>query len=262
MGKIRVADVGTSHVLAVLTPIWLTKSETARRVRQRIGTVMKWAVAQGWRQDNPADAIAQALPKQDRTQKHRKSLPYDDVKCCIDTVKASNATMATKLCFELLVLCVTRSGEARMARWDEFDLERAEWAIPSERMKSKKIHRIPLSPRALEIMRDARALSDGTGLVFEGSRAGKELSENTMNKLLRELGYDVHIHGFRTSFKTWCQERTNVSNEVSEAALAHVKRDKAEAAYARSDLFDKRCKLMDRWAIFLSEYKSNVVRIS
>ena len=259
MGKIRVADVGTSDVLAVLTPIWLTKSETARRVRQRIGTVMKWAVAQGWRQDNPADAIAQALPKQDRTQKHRKSLPYDDVKSCIDTVKTSNAATATKLCFELLVLCVSRSGEARMARWEEFDLEKAEWTIPAERMKAKKVHRVPLSHRALEILQEAKTLGDGTGIVFEGSRAGRPLSENTMNKLLRELGYDVDVHGFRTSFKTWCQERTNVSNEVSEAALAHVKRDKAEAAYARSDLFDKRRKLMDEWGSFLTRSENDRV---
>ena len=262
MGNIKVADVTTADVLAVLTPIWLTKGETARRVRQRIGTVMKWAVAQGWRQDNPADAIAQALPKQDRTQKHRKSLSYGDVASCIETVHRSKAASSTKLCFELLVLCVTRSGEARLARWDEIDLEKAEWTIPGERMKAKKPHRVPLSSRAVDVLREAQSLDDGSGLVFPGTRSGKPLSDATLRKLVRELGYDVDIHGFRTSFKTWCQERTNVPSEVSEFALAHVKRDKAEAAYARSDLFDKRRKLMERWAGFLGERGGNIVRIA
>lgn len=264
MGKIKVADVTTADVLAVLTPIWLTKAETARRVRQRIGTVMKWAVAQGWRQDNPADAIAQALPKQDRTQKHRKSLPYDEVAACIETVQGSKATLATKLCFELLVLCATRSGEARLARWEEIDLERAEWTIPGELMKAKKPHRIPLSSRAVDVFREAKKLDDGSGLVFPGTRSGKPLSDMTLSKLVRELGYDVDIHGFRTSFKTWCQERTNTPREVSEMALAHTIRDKSEAAYARSDLFEKRRALMERWAIFISNkfFESNIVAIN
>lgn len=261
IGKIKVADVTTADVLAVLTPIWLTKAETARRVRQRIGTVMKWAVAQGWRQDNPADAIAQALPKQDRTQKHRKSLPYDEVAPCIDTVHASKAGQATKLCFELLVLCATRSGEARLARWDEINLDKAEWTIPGERMKAKKPHRIPLSSRAVDVLRKAKELNDGSGMVFPGTKAGKPLSDMTLSKLVRELGYDVDIHGFRTSFKTWCQERTNTPREVSEMALAHTIRDKSEAAYARSDLFEKRRKLMERWASFLSENEAKVVRL-
>lgn len=239
-------------VLAVLTPIWLAKAETARRVRQRIGTVMKWVVAQGWRQDNPADAIAQALPKQDRTQKHRKALPYNNVASVIEAVRRSKAALATKLCFELLVLCASRSGEVRLARWAEIDLDNAEWTLPAERVKSKRLHRIPLAPRAVEVLREAQRLDDGSGLVFPGTRSGKPLSDMTLRKLLRELGFEADVHGFRTSFKTWCQERTNTAREVSEAALAHTIRDKAEAAYARSDLFEKRRKLMKRWAAFLS----------
>ena len=259
MGKLSVADVGTADVLAVLTPIWLTKAETARRVRQRIGVVMKWAVAQGWRQDNPADAISNALPKQDRTQKHRKSLPYNEVSSCIAAVKASKAATSTKLCFELLVLCASRSGEARLARWDEIDLDAAEWTIPAERMKAKRDHRIPLSGRAVELLREARVLDDGLGLVFPGTKSGKPLSDATLSKLVRELGFDVDVHGFRTSFKTWTQEQTNTPREVSEAALAHTVRNKAEAAYARSDLFEKRRKLMERWASYLEGNSSNVI---
>lgn len=253
IGKIAVSEVTTADVLAVLTPIWLQKPETARRVRQRIGTVLKWAVARGWRQDNPADAISEALPKHDRRQQHRKSLPYGEVGACIEAVQASGASLSTKLAFELLVLTASRSGEVRGAHWEEVDLDKAEWIIPPERMKAKRAHRIPLVPRAVAILRNAKALDDGSGLIFTGARYGKPLSDMTLSKLVKELGFDTHIHGFRTSFKTWCQERTNFAREVSEMALAHTIKDKAEAAYARSDLFDKRRTLMERWAGFISQ---------
>lgn len=251
IGKVKVAEVTTADVLAVLSPIWTTKPETARRVKQRLGTVLKWAVAQGWRQDNPAEAIGQALPKHERTKAQRKALPYQDVAECIATVQRSNAGIATKLAFELLVLTATRSGEVRNTVWSEFDLVKAEWIIPASRMKAKKEHRIPLCIRALEILEQAKALGE-TGLVFEGTKRGKALSDATMSKLVKELGYDVDIHGFRTSFRTWTQEQTNFPREVAESALAHSLKDKAEAAYARSDLFDKRRMMMDAWAAFLA----------
>ncbi|MCG3267904.1 integrase arm-type DNA-binding domain-containing protein [Yoonia sp. I 8.24] len=251
IGKVKVADVTTADVLAVLTPIWTTKPETARRVKQRLGTVLKWAVAQGWRQDNPAEAINQALPKHDRTKAQRKALPYKEVASCISSVQSSNAGMATKLAFELLVLTATRSGEVRHAVWSEFDLVNAEWVIPVTRMKAKKEHRIPLCDRALKLLEQAKALGD-TDLVFEGTKRGKALSDATMSKLVKELGFDVDVHGFRTSFRTWTQEQTNFPREVAEAALAHTIKDKAEAAYARSDLFEKRRMMMDAWAAFLT----------
>ena len=128
------------------------------------------------------------------------------------------------------------------------DLERALWVIPAKRMKAKREHRVPLSARAIEVLQDARALGDGTGLVFPGTRHGKPLSDMTLSKLVKELGFEADVHGFRTSFKTWAQERTSTPREVSEAALAHIVRDKAEAAYARSDLFEKRRRLMEGWA--------------
>jgi integrase len=251
LGSLKVSEVSTADVLAVLQPIWLEKSETARRVRQRIGTVMKWAVAKGWRQDNPADAIGQALPKQDRTPTHRKALPYQEVAGFLDTLRASNAGNFTKLALELVILTASRSGEVRLADWSEIDLDAGIWTRPAERMKAKKEHRVPLSPRAIEILNEARALGSGIGLVFPGTRPGKPLSDMTLTKLVRELGYDAHVHGFRTSFKTWSQERTNVPGEVSEAALAHAIKDKSEAAYARSDLFEKRRKQMDSWEGFI-----------
>jgi hypothetical protein len=144
MGKLKVSEVTSADVLAVLQPIWLEKPETARRVRQRIGTVMKWAVANGWRQDNPAQTISEALPKQDRTPSHRKALPYDQVSEFLETQKASNAGEHTKLALELLILTASRSGEIRLADWSEVDLENAVWTRPASRMKSKKEHRVPL----------------------------------------------------------------------------------------------------------------------
>ncbi len=265
IGSRKMADVTTADVLAVLTPIWLAKPETARRVRQRIGTVMKWAVAQGWRQDNPAESIAQALPKADTTKAHRKALPYQEVAGCIAAVQASGAGKATKLALEFLILCASRSGEVREARWDEFDLHgardvtraaRATWEIPGSRMKTKKPHRVPLSLRALEVLREAEALADGSGLVFPGTRKGKPLSDMTLSKLVKELGFDADVHGFRTSFRTWAQEQTNFPREVAEAALAHIVKDKAERAYARSDVFERRRKMMESWARYLVLHQS------
>lgn len=251
MGKIRVADVTTGDVLAVLSPIWTEKPETAARVRQRIGTVMKWAVAQGWRQDNPAESIAQALPKRDRTLiEHRKALTYSEVANCIRTVQASDAGLSTKLAFEFLVLTATRSGEARGATWGE--INGTVWTIPADRMKAKRELRVPLSPRAVAILQQAKALGNGQGFVFPGTKEGKALSDMTLSKLVKELGFAADIHGFRTSFRTWAQERTNFPREVAEAALAHTIKDKAEAAYARSDLFEKRRKMMEAWASFIA----------
>ncbi|WP_299351565.1 site-specific integrase [uncultured Shimia sp.] len=270
MGNLKVADVTTADVLKVLTPIWTRKPETARRVRQRIGTIMKWAVAQGWRQDNPAEAIAQALPKQDKTQKHRKALPYSEVANCLEVVKSSQASATTKLALEFLVLTATRSGETRLARWAEFDFHGATsvsdaaiatWVVPPERMKAKKEHRIPISDRALELLKEAEAMSDDSDCVFPGNQRGKPLSDMTLSKLIKELGFDADVHGFRTSFRTWAQERTNFPREVAEAALAHTIKDKSEAAYARSDLFEKRRQMMDSWATYLASEKPKIARI-
>jgi integrase len=264
IGALKVGEVTTSDVLAVLSPIWTAKPETAARVRQRIGTVMKWAVAQGWRQDNPAQSIAEALPKRDKSlQQHRKALTYAEVADCLKVVQASSAGLSTKLAMEFLVLTATRSGEARGATWAEIDLGASPcWTIPASRMKAKRDHRIPLAPRAVEILAQAKGLTDGTGLVFPGTKTGRPLSDMTLSKLVKELGFDADVHGFRTSFRTWAQERTNFPREVAEAALAHTIKDKAEAAYARSDMFEKRRKMMDAWAAYLAQEATKVLNFS
>lgn len=255
-GRTKISDVSTSDVLAALSPIWVSKQETARRVRQRIGTVMKWAVAKGWRRDDPTASIAAALPKQNRAASNRKALAYADVGGCLAAVQASKAGAMTKLAIEFLVLTATRSGEVRLASWPEVDLDGAEWAIPAARMKMKRDHRVPLSPRAVEVLEAAKTLGDGSALVFPGTRRGRPLSDMTLSKLVKELGFAADVHGFRTSFRTWVQEKTEFPREVAEAALAHVVGNQVEAAYARSDLFEKRRAMMEAWAAFLGEVKA------
>lgn len=276
-GKRKVSEVRTSDVLTALSPIWIEKPETARRVRQRIGTVMKWCVAKGWCQFNPAQDVAQALPRHEKTKEHRAALPYSEVAACIATVQASKASIFTKLCFEFLVLTAVRSGEARGAVWDEITLiydhpeddrpSSGIWTLPAERMKAKRAHKIPLSQRAIDILLEAKTLNEALGeaasahLVFPGAKPGRPMSDMTMSKLLKELGFKTTVHGFRTSFRMWTQERTNFPREVAEAALAHTLRDKAEAAYARSDLFEIRTDMMAAWARYLAQESADVVAL-
>lgn len=245
VGQKGVDEITTSDVMAVLLPIWTSKAETARRVRQRIGTVMKWAVAKGYRPDNPASgAIGAALPKNSGTRQHFRALTHSKVRSALDTVRASSAWAPTKLAFEFLVLTAARSGEVRGARWEEIDFESATWTVPANRMKAARKHRVPIP--ALKVLRRAQELADGTGLVFT-SPTGRILSPSTLSKLPRELGIRAVPHGFRTSFRVWCGG-AGVAREVAEAALAHVIRDKVEAAYARETLFARRREVMEAWA--------------
>ncbi len=256
----RVDAIESGDVLAVLAPIWNTKRETARRVRQRIGAVMKWAIAEGHRKDNPVDAIGAALPKNGARKRHHRALPYGRVADALAAVRAGGAYVHTKLAFEFLVLTAARSGEVRGATWDEIDMGERLWTVPADRMKAGREHRVPLSARALAVLREAMEYRDGSGLVFPSAR-GRLQSDSTMSKLLRETGIEAVPHGFRSSFRDWAGERTHTPHAVMEAALAHTIRDKAEAAYARSDLLDKRRDLMDAWARFVTMDTRKVVAI-
>ena len=204
----------------------------------------------GYRPDNPVgDALGQALGRQQTVVQHMRALlPHGAVADALATVRASPAAVTTKDAFEFLVLTAARSGEVRLATWDEMDLDAGVWTIPAARMKAKRDHhRVPLSGRALAILHDVQRLSDSTGLVFR-SRRGKPLSTVTLSKLIKELGIAAVPHGFRSSFRDWAAERTNTPREVVEAALAHTVQNPTEAAYARSDLFERRRRLMDDWA--------------
>ena len=261
IGARGVNEITSNDVIAVLGPIWHDKPTTAKRVRQRIGAVLTWAVAQGLRPDNPADAVKAVLPKHNGNgaQAHR-ALPYCEVADAIAAVRASSADTSTKLAFEFAVLTAARAGEVRLATWTEIDMDAATWTVPGERMKAGREHRVPLSPRAVEVLGEARALRSRRGdLVFRGRRGA--MADSAMTHMLRRVGIDATAHGFRASFRVWAQERTNIPREVCEAALAHTLKDKAEAAYARSDLFEKRRELMERWARYLNPTPADVVSL-
>lgn len=247
----RVSKIHSGDVMDVLRPIWNAKRETARRVRQRIAAVMKWAIAQGYRADNPAgEQVLQALPKNGVKRKHQPALPHGRVGWAVEMIRATDAWPSTKLAFEFLVLTASRSGEVRLTSWKEIDLEEAEWTIPGERMKANREHRVPLSGRALEVLSEAGQFSSGSQLVFP-SPTGKPLSNATLSKLCRDNAIGAVPHGFRSSFRDWCGE-TGQARDVAEQALAHVIKNKAEAAYARSDLFDRRRNLMEAWAEYIT----------
>ena len=254
IGELPVSEITPGHVMSVLLPIWNDKRETARRVKQRISAICRWAVAQGYRTDDPAGIMVDAaLPRNAVKRRPMPALPYEEVANCIAKVKASRrASASSKLALEFLVLTAARSAEMRKATWAEIDIEGATWTVPAERMKANREHRVPLSGRAVEVIAEAAELSDGTEWVFPGVRPGRPLSENTHAKLLRELGFDAVTHGFRSSFRDWASEQTHTPHAVMEAALAHSIRNRAEAAYARSDLFDKRRALMETWADYLA----------
>ena len=260
IGHKRINAITTSDILALLLPHWHDRMETMRRVKQRIGAVMKWAIANGYREDDPTITLSAALPKNGVGRHHHKALPYAEVSSAIEKVRASGAYWATVACFEFMTLTAVRSGEARLARWDDIDLETATWAIPGESMKSKRPHRVPLSNRALEILKDASRYADRSGLVFPGMSC-KALSKNALSKLLVETNIGCVPHGMRSSFRQWAAERTNQPREVCELALAHVNSNRIEAAYQRSDLFELRRRLMAQWAGYLAAEKAAVTAI-
>ena len=246
IGARPVSEVTSGEVLDVLTPIWHTKAQTARRVRERMRAVLEWAVAVELRSDNPCDRISAVLGPQQAAVEHMRALPHRDAAAAVARVRASAGAPAPKLAFEFLVLTAARWGEVREAAWTEIDTAAAVWTIPAARMKAKRAHRVPLSRRAVEILDAARTLGDGP-LVFP-SRRGAPLSEKSLRRLLERLDVAGVPHGFRSTFRDWAAEETDHRREVIEAALAHVVTNKVEAAYARSDLFERRRWLMGDWA--------------
>lgn len=259
IGDLKVDEIDTTHMLDVLKPIWLEKAVTASRVRQRMSAVFTWSIAKRWRTDNPADSVASALPKQSSKVKPRKSLDYREVQNFIQTVQNSDTMMSIKLALEFTILTATRPSEAREAKWSE--IKESTWIVPSERMKERVEHRVPLSSRCLEILAEAKTISDGSDYIFLGGKAGRAVTETAVRKALKRSDFDLHVHGFRTSFRTWTQEKTNYAREVAEMALAHKLKDKAEAAYARSDLFEQRKSLMEDWARYVSTDEAKIISL-
>ena len=253
LANMLISEIKSSHVMEVLIPIWVEKPETGKQVREHISMVMEWAKAEGCRTDNPADkAILKALPKHGR-KNHFKALPFAELGRAIGKVRSTDAHPSTTLAFEFIALTACRSGEARLATWDELDLDAATWTIPASKMKNGLEHRVPLSNAALDVLRKAKELGDGTGLVFPSVR-GKLMSDSTVSKLLRDHSMQTTPHGLRSAFRDWAAECSNEPREIAEYALAHVEGSAAELAYRRTDYFDRRRKLMEDWACYLDSH--------
>ena len=262
LGDALLDRIDRGRVLQVLTPIWSTRPETARRVRQRMRTVFRWGMAHGFMESNPAgEAIDGALPPMPKVKAHFRALPYQEVALALGTIEASQTSISAKLCFRYLILTAARSGEARGATWDEIDLQDRVWRIPSERMKVEVEHRVPLSVQAINLLEEASVLREDSGLVFPSPlKQGTPMSDMTLTKILRSVGLAERatVHGFRSSFKNWTLEQTDTPWVVSEAALAHSLGNSTEQAYARSDLFERRRALMQLWADYLTgEHQRN-----
>lgn len=262
IGAKPVGDIGTPDVLQVLTPIWTDKPETARRVRQRLATVLDWARAAGHRSgDNPVQLIGDALPKHKRKDEHHAALPYDQVAQFIARLRAGHAEPVSKLAFEFLILTAARTKDVRGALWDEIDLDAKTWTIPGDdsktgrRMKAGRDHVVPLCERCLAILQAAHPDPILGRLIFPDMQTGKAMSENRFLVVRDGLNYQAASctpHGFRSSFRDWAAEETAFPAEVVEMALAHAIKSKVEAAYRRGHLLTKRRDLMDAWARYLT----------
>jgi integrase len=261
-GQKSVGLVDQADVLKALGPIWIEKPETARRVQQRIRAVMDWALASGHRAArNPVEGIDRALPKQARSRAHHAAMRFTEVPAFISALREFEAAASVKLALEFMILTATRTNEVISATWQEFDLAGALWTIPATRMKANREHRVPLAARALEVLEEAKKLHGRADYVFPGRGGDKPLSNMAFLMLLRRMGYEVTVHGFRSSFRDWTAEKTNYPREVAEAALAHVVENRTEAAYRRTDLFDRRKNLMDDWSAFVTRASDNVVTL-
>lgn len=252
IGNMPVDLVELRHVVEILSPLWTEKTETATRLRTRIEAVLAWATVSGFRKgDNPArwrgnlDAVL-AKPSKVAKVKHHKALPFDDLPAFVADLRQRDGVAVRAL--EFLILTATRSGEVRGATWQEFDLDAAVWTVPAERMKAGKEHRVPLSKRAVEIVKAMPRIA-GSDYVFPAVRGG-QLSDMALTAVMRRMKVDAVPHGFRSTFRDWAAERTTYPQHVAEMALAHTIGDKVEAAYRRGDLFDKRTKMMADWAKF------------
>ena len=251
IGQLAVRDVTSADVLDALRKVWHVRPETARRLRQRISAVMEWAVAMEYRADNPCSRITPVLGPQKDLVKHMPALHHSEVAGTVRTIWATGASETVKLAFEFLVLTAARSGEVRGALWSEIDRKAGVWTIPATRTKSRREHRVPLCRRATEILGAARGLRRGSGELVFPTRLGKRIGETRLSRLLKAHKVAAVPHGFRSSFRDWAAEETTHPREVIEAALAHVVMNQTEAAYARSDLFERRRRLMNEWAAYL-----------
>ena len=262
IGTHKVHTIGKAEILSILEPIWSTKPETAGRVLQRIHAVLEWAAARDlypgyspvmWKQIDTTLGANRAST----IKTHHAACPYREVGSVIKALHASASYDLVKLAFEFTVLTAARSGETRGALWSEVDWQDRIWAIPAARMKAGKDHRVPLSKRCVEILKAAKAMGDGKGLVFRHPSTGKPYSDAVFTSLLHKgLGLAHTMHGFRSTFRDWGSEKTDHARELLEVSLAHLPGDGTEHAYWRGDVIERRRTLMEDWATFVAETKA------
>jgi integrase len=255
LGQVLVAELKPAHFAEVLRPIWLSKPETASRVRQRCDAVMKWCAAQGFIMASPVAVVQKLLPKQPGKRElveHHPAVPWRDIPAVFQLLFGARSSQGRQM-LELLILTATRSGEVRGMTWNEVDLDGRVWTIPGSRMKAKVAHRVPLGPRALALLAELeKERKPDQPLVFS-SRKGTQCSDMVLTKLLRVAkipsdvpGRPATAHGFRSSFRDWASEQ-GFSRDLAERALAHTIRDATEAAYHRTDLLEQRREMMQAW---------------
>lgn len=251
---LRVDAIETGDVLKALKPLWADRRETGAMARGYVESVLNAAKAKGFRSgDNPAQwrgHLDHLLPARKRLARgHHAAMPFKAVPEFVRTLRSNRSSVALGL--ELLILTACRTGEVLGATWGEFDLEEKVWSIPAERMKAGRPHRVPLSPRALEILK-ALGPSAPTEYILPGRKVGMHLSNMAFEMLMRRMGVvDYTVHGMRSAFRDWAGEETEHAREVAEAALAHIVGDAAEQAYRRGDALEKRRRLMDEWSGYL-----------
>ena len=254
IGKLRPADVTLSHVKVILEPIWATKTETATRVRQRVEAVLDWAYVHELRTgENPArwkGVLDKVFPPPNKVRavKHHPACPYKEVPQLMEALAGEQGIPS--LCLRFLILTGVRSGEVRGALWDEVDLASRTWTLPAERTKMQRPHRVPLSRGALRIIRAVPHIV-GQDFIFPADQGG-QMTDVVLSKALHQLMTGVTVQGFRSSFRQWAEEQTSFPKAVCELALSHVNKDRVEAAYQRSDLFERRRELMEAWDHFLT----------
>ena len=251
IGSKRVDRITTADVMRVLTPIWVSKPTTAKRVRQRISAVMSWALAEGHRTDDPAGpAVVKALPKTNGTKQHLAAVHHRDAAEALAKVTTGTGWEPAQLAVRFAILTAARSGEVRGATWSEIDTETATWTIPPDRMKGGREHRVPLGTAALAVLEEASKHSRPDGLIFR-ARKGGELPSWQLSKLVKALDLGGTLHGFRSTFRVWAADQS-VPREIAELCLAHRIGSQAEQAYARGDVIQRRREVMQAWSDYVT----------
>ena len=256
-GNKAVDQITRQELLRLLTPLWTSVPQQAKRLRQRIRMILQWCLAHGFVEQNVCGEILDgALPSMPVVKEHRRSLPYQEIHDALQRIDSCPATLMSKLCLRFMILTAARPGEARHAEWSEIDWDNQLWTIPAGKMKMKAAHRVPLSDAALAILERAKRVADASGLIFPSpARKGRPLTPPVLSRVLEQAGLAEKgvAHGFRSSFRTWASECTNSDRAVMELCLAHRVGSQVEQAYSRSDLLNKRRRLMQYWSDYVMQ---------